>query len=191
MPAASTQIDVCNAALTLVGANRIASFDEETAESIVCNEHYERTVRAALSRHPWRFATDLVELGAPLTDTPAGKWGAAFQAPPNMLRGIAVRSGATNIEYDRFGDKIFADRDDGLTIEYVFRAEEAAWPAYFEEAIVHELAHRFSIALARDSDLKTDLRKDLGPLWASARLSDSQQQTARRVEPSRLVAARR
>ena len=42
---AVTNIDICNQALILVGANTIASFTDNTTESQVANQLYESTLK--------------------------------------------------------------------------------------------------------------------------------------------------
>lgn len=193
---AETKFDICSRALTAIGANVITSFDDGTTESIVSGQHYQPTLDAALETGGgWRFATTQEALNR-LTAVPVGRWSYAFQLPGDLLLLKAVTRDDCDIIYDRYEDMIYTNEDDNLVADYVFRPTESRLPAYFTKALVAELASVFAVALAKNRDLANDfrLRADGEPgkpgLWAKARTADSQQQTTRRLQQSRLVSVR-
>ena len=55
MAASSTEI--CNNALTLIGARRIVSVNDPSKEGRACNDNYDISRKALLRLHPWNFAT--------------------------------------------------------------------------------------------------------------------------------------
>lgn len=184
-----TAIDIVNRALVRVGAARIASFDGTSAEAECAGAEYEPLVRARLTEHRWRFATAQAVLNL-LVDTPAGRWAHAWQAPAGALQINAVTRGGLRIRYDRYGDKIFTDEGEDLLADYTFRPDESLWPPYFSDALADQLAYAFALSLARDEELARILGARLDRTWARARLSDSQQQSTRRIAPSRFVSVR-
>lgn len=189
-----TKFDICTRALTRVGANPIASFDS-SAEGIVAGNEYEPTLTSELGKHRWRFATDQAEL-VRLAAEPAARFAYAFQLPAGLLKLHAVTRNDLPIVYDRYGDKIFTDEDDGLVADFTFRAEEPMFPPEFTDALVLTLGAIFAVALDRDFTLAKNLKAEADGepgrvgAWAKARLSNSQQQTTRRIAPSRLVSGR-
>lgn len=184
-----TAIDVINRALVRVGASKITSLTDGSTEASVAAEEYEALVRARLTGHRWRFATAQVTLNR-LVATPEARWQYAFQAPPDALLVNAVTNGGRLVKYDRFGDKVFTDTDAELVCDYCFRPDEVRWPPYFADAITHELAHAFSLSIARDEVLARNIGSRLERLWGQARLADSQQQSTRRISPSRFISVR-
>jgi hypothetical protein len=186
-----TKFDICSRALVRVGGAPITAFDTSSAEAVAAGQDYEPMVQARLSSHRWRFATaqeDLVRL----TDTPAGdQWEHAFQLPAGLLLLHGITRAGRPVEYDRYGDKVFTNEDDGLVADYTFRADESRFPAYFATALMTELAHGFALNLARNRDLAATLAPMVNAEWQRARTADSQQQTTRRIRHSRLIAARR
>jgi hypothetical protein len=187
-----TKFDICNRALVRVGANVITDFVSAQAESVTAGREYEALVTGKLGgAYEWRFAMELADLGAPLGDTPADKWTYAYNLPADLLVIRAIRRNDLPIPFDRYGGKVMCDAQDGVVIEYTFRQVEAAFPAYFTEALVADLAAVFAVALNRDLDLAKTFRLEAGDLWAKARFADSKGRTAETFKASRVVAARR
>lgn len=186
-----TPYDICNRALLKVGGNEITSFEDGTTESLAASRHYESTVRASLARYPWRFASQLTSLGAPLSATPASKWQYAWQLPFDLLTLYGVFRNDRPIEYDRFGETVCCNEDADLVAEYVARAEEAKFAPYFTLALEQDLAATFALVLRRDTNLERSLRAYAdNALWPTARHLDSQAQTTRALRSTRLLGAR-
>lgn len=196
MPVSSTTvnsgIDVCSRALILIGADPITSFDEGTTESTVAVNMYEDVARAALVNSRWRFATNQATLNL-LSDAPTGRYDRAYQLPSDLLMLHAVTVEDLQIEYQMYGDKVFADSDtsDVLVADYTFRAEETSWPSYFTIAVEYSLAIVFATSIARDSTLASLMSSQAQTAMSKARTLDSQQQTARKLVTSRFITERR
>ncbi|HSE76404.1 MAG TPA: hypothetical protein VLG66_00210, partial [Alphaproteobacteria bacterium] len=81
--------------------------------------------------------------------------------------------------YDRYSDRIATDEECPLVADYAGRPDEAAWPAYFVDALAWRLAAIFARAIKRDNQQADalDARCDR-ILFPRARLTDSQQRTA-------------
>lgn len=189
---ARSNIDVCNAALTLIGANAIAAFDDGSVEGVACGQLYENCVGAALltpggSPMRWSFATRQERL-APLTDAPAGRWTKAWQMPSLALKVHAVTENDNPISFAIYADKIFTNHHDDLVCDHSFRVSESMWPADFADAVSREMAARLALALNENADLAAEIRKGL--FWSGVRTADSQQRTSRRLRTTRLRAAR-
>lgn len=184
-----TRFDIASRALLRIGHPAIASFADGSAGATVAGQEYEPLVTQRLSEHRWRFATAQVALNR-LIDTPAGRWLHAWQAPPDALALHAVLRDGRPTRYDRYGDKIFADDDQGLIADYTFRQDESRWPAFFAGCIAQELASILALSVARDPELAGQLGANLPRNWAQARLADSQQQTARTWPRSQLITVR-
>jgi len=188
---AQTKFDICNRALVRCGANKIADFGGASAESVTAGLEYEALVTGKLGgTYEWRFAMELEDLGSPLVAVPADKWTYAYNLPADLLVIRAVRVADLRIPFDRYGGKIFCDAKDSVVIEYTFRQVESAFPPYFTDALVAELAAVFAVALNRDLDLARTFRVEAGDRWAAARFADSKGRTAERFKANRVVAAR-
>lgn len=79
----ASEVQICNLALSHVGAFRIQSLDDATKEAQECNTLYDPTRDAVLRDHKWGFATKRLVL-ALLPDTYSG-WTYAYQYPSDCL----------------------------------------------------------------------------------------------------------
>lgn len=188
---AATKFEIISRSLLRIGANSITSFEDGTTESRVAAGEYEEMVKAELANHRYRFASKQSAVNK-LSEVPLDEWSAYFQLPADLIVLHAVKVGGRTITYDRYEDKIAADADDGVVIDYTFRPVEAAWPPYFENLIVDRLQAVFLAAIRRDMEaaqLKHNYVDQV--LLPRARSIDSQQQTTKKLPSGRLVTARR
>ena len=77
-------MEICNLALTRIGAQTINSLDEASAQAIHCNLLFGPTRDAVLRQVPWRFATARQAL-ALLDETHPPEWTYGYQKPPDCL----------------------------------------------------------------------------------------------------------
>ena len=189
---ASTPLDICSRALILIGAEPISSFDDGTTEATVAVNMYEDVVQSALVNSRWRFATNQKVINR-LTDAPTGRYDYAYQLPSDMIMLHGATVNGNLIEYQVYGDKLFADttETDTVIVDYSFRASEVDFPSYFTLAVEFSLAIIFATSIARDASLAGLMTERAESAMAKARSLDSQQQTTRKLETSRFLTARR
>lgn len=189
---ANSAIDICSRALILIGAEPITSFDDNNNEALIASNVYEDIARSALVNSRWRFATNQMVLNR-LTETPTGRYDAAYQLPTGWLMTHAVTVNDIPIEYQTYGNKIYCDESATAEVvaDYTYRAEEYDWPSYFTIAVQYELASVFAFSLARDAQLAKLMSDQAQLAMMKARGLDSQQQTTRKLNTSRFIAQRR
>lgn len=189
---ALNKFEICSRALIKVGANVISSFDEDTTEAEVASLLYESTRDALLSSHPWTFATKMRALDK-LTSAPVADYDHAYQLPNDCLRVVSV--GSSDMERGRGVAYRIAERKihanwDGLNLTYIFRPAESEWPPFFDQALVFRLAAEFCLPLTENTARTEMLEKAASSYYQSAKTSDSQQQTPRRVDDFSLISVR-
>lgn len=191
MPA-NTPIKVCSRALLLIGAEGINSFQDGTAESDVADAMYEDVARTSLTNTRWRFATKQALLNR-LQAVPEGRWDAAYQLPGDFLMLNSVTVGDYPIRYDVYNNRVFCNESDTseLIADYIFRANESDWPAYFTLAVEYAMAAVFATSIARDGAMTQMMEQKAQFHMMQARRLDSQQQTTRRLYTSRFLTQRR
>lgn len=190
--AANSPVDICSRALILIGADPITSFDDNSTEALVASNLYEDVARASLVNSRWRFATNQSVLNKLAAD-PTGRYDNAYQLPTDSLMVHAVTANDNLIEYQIYGNKVFANTSDADVIiaDYSFRAEEENWPSYFTIAVEYALSTLFATSIARDATLASLMQNQAKDSMAKARSLDSQQQTSRKLTTSRFIAERR
>lgn len=193
-----TKYDICTRALRRIGAASIDSFEDGTTESNIAGAEYEPLVEELLSERRWRFATKESALNH-ITTVPQVRWSELWQLPSDMLdlHGVFLVNSSGDdipIDYERIQDRIACDYDETHTLYAVYTArfDETYWPAYFTRVVVESLEAVFAEAIKRDSERAANIRRRLDEVTKPiARARDGQQQTARKLPPSRLVAIRR
>jgi hypothetical protein len=189
---ANSAVDIASRALILIGAEPITSFGDGTTESLITSNLYEDIAQTALVNARWRFATNQSVLNL-LTDAPTGRYDKAYQLPTDTLMVHAVTINDNVVDYQIYGDKIYADTTDTdiVIADFSFRANEVDWPSYFSLAVEYALAVPLSFSLARDASLGSLMQQQATALMAKARSIDSQQQTSRKLITSRFLTNRR
>lgn len=189
---ANTPVDLCSRALILIGAEPISSFEDGTTEALVSVNMYEDVIRTSLVNTRWRFATNQAILNL-LTAVPTGRYDRAYQLPSGYLMVHTATVEDNIIDYQIYGDKLFADTSasDTVILDYTFRASELEFPSYFTIAVEYALAMVFATSIARDASLAALMEKQATNAMAKARSLDSQQQTTRKLVTSRFITNRR
>jgi hypothetical protein len=173
---ALSALALCSRALLKIGAQPIASLEEGTAEAEVAANLYPSVRDAALSAHPWSFATGQASLPR-LAAQPHADYAHAFQLPAGFLRALS----AGDIAYRIHEDKLHT---------YVFRPDEADFPPFFASALVARLAAEFCIPLTESGSRAELLFRLADREMREARLVDSQQDTPRALAHFPLISAR-
>ena len=187
-----TAIDICNRGLIFIGAEPITSFDDGTTEARVAANVYEDVIQTSLTNARWRFATNQETLNR-LTDAPTARFDLAYQQPNDTLIIHAITVNDTPIEYQIYGDMIYADTTttDTVVADYTFRQQEQFFPSYFVMAVAYGLAQVFATSIARDGSLTQTMATLADAAMRKARSVDSQQQTSRKLITGRFVQNRR
>lgn len=189
---ANSPIDICSRALILIGADPITSFDDGTTEALVSVNMYEDIARASLVNTRWRFSTNQAVLNL-LSDAPTGRYDRAYQLPTGTLMVHAVTVQDLPIEYNIYGNKVYADTgaQDSVIADYTYRADEQDWPSYFSVAVEYALAVVFATSIARDAQLAQLMQSAATQTMAKARSLDSQQQSTKKLTTTRFITNRR
>lgn len=187
---ALTAIGLCARALIKIGAIPITSFDEGTAEAEVADALYTTTRDALLAANPWSFATVQASLPRLATDPPAD-YAYAYQLPANFLRALAAGGGGSGqgLEYRIAGTALHANSE-GVILTYLFRPDEADFPAFFDQALIARLAAEFCVPLTETTSRWETLLRLAESEFARARRIDAQQDTQPRFDDFTLIEAR-
>jgi len=166
---AITAIDICSKALLLVGANAIQSFDDGSRESDVCSSIYELVKDTLLTNRLWSFSLRQQNL-ARLNETPLRDWKYVYNLPTSILRVKKVSQSKT---FDIIGNKLYSNSP-AVSIDCQVTVDVDEMPAYFQTALISELASKLSVSLLGDSN-KYQLFSQLAQRdLINARLADSQ-----------------
>lgn len=139
-------VQICNQALTKLGAQRITDLLDDTRNARVMNAIYETKRDAELSAHPWTFAIKRAQIPA-LSTAPAFQWTRSFPLPSDCLRLVQVGEDYTFYDTDGGelfqveGNSILTDEESPLDVRYVYRVTSTGlFSSLFIEALACRLA---------------------------------------------------
>jgi hypothetical protein len=187
---ALSALALCTRALLKLGAQPIASLDEGTAEAEVAANLYPGIRDALLSIHPWSFATGQATLPR-LAATPVADFLYAYQLPAGLLRvlsaGYPLRG--RGLTYRLLEDRLHCSAQE-VTLTYIFRPDESAFPALFAAALASRLAAEFCTPLTENIARAQQLLVQAELELRIAKSADSQQAPPRAIEAFPLITAR-
>jgi hypothetical protein len=187
---ALTALILCSRALLKLGAQTIASFDEGTAEAEVAANLYPSVRDAMLSSHPWSFATGQGTL-ARLAALPAADHAHAYALPTALLR--VLSAGGTGrgdgLLYRIQENRLHTDAEQ-VTLTWIFRPDEGAFPPFFASALIARLAAEFCLPLTENASRADILHRLAEQEIRHARTLDSQQASPRAIRDFPLITAR-
>lgn len=183
-------IALCSRALLRIGASTIASFDDGTAESEVAANLYPPLRDAALSSHPWSFATGQASL-ARLAGEPLADFAYAYQLPADFLRVLSAGPGGrgAGLVFRINGTQLLCDADE-VVLTYVYRPDESAFPPYFDQMLMARLTAEFCIPITESTARAQFLFRLAEDEFRRAKLIDAQQHTPPAITDFPLVEVR-
>lgn len=170
----ASEVQICNLALSRVGARRISSLGENTKEAKECNKIYTDTRDFVLAAHDWGFARKHATLAAISTPTYPG-WDYAYAYPTDCLaaRRIKNDTGSTSpiaysLEEDRYmnvgkvefeirataaldGKVILTNEPEAVMIYTARVTDSNLFSAEFIDAFAYRLASDLAVPLRADT----------------------------------------
>ena len=151
---------IYNNALSKVCRKRLASVDEGSYQSNICNELYPNALRDALNESSWSSALKRVKL-VQLSDSPVAGYSNAFRIPNDFVRLINAYTGTDrdsfDFQWEIQGSTLITNESD-VYIKYV------AVPLTSEEmnqsltnAVVQKLAIMLAFPMQADGDREDQL----------------------------------
>lgn len=172
----ASEIEICNLALTRLGADSIRSFDEDNKRARLSEITYKHIRNLYLEDHEWTFNTKYKQI-ALLADVTHPYFSYVYQIPSDCsyCRDILDASGIVN---SRTKWEVFS--------QYIATNVESAWlrysekltvtgryPAYFVEAVSSRIAAEMAPAIVQDKKRYAELRTISGASLALAREKDA------------------
>lgn len=138
----TTKTDLCNQALSLIGADSITSFEENTSTARRMRTVYDSSRKALLRLHPFQCATKRIKL-APLSVKPEFEYSYQFQLPDDLIRIINANTEDYVVEEDRL-----LSNSNQLNLVYVFdNKNEETYDSLFIECLILYLASKITKAV--------------------------------------------
>lgn len=189
----SGEVEICNGALSLLGAERITSLSDTSRQAILCNLFYAQCRDATLRAYPWNFAVKRANLGAALaaSDADAPVWGFVYgftlPTTPYCLRVLEVEGD----EPYRVEGRILYSDSSSVKIRYIARVESPAqYDDLFKTTLSVAIAMQLAMAITK-SKTTLDAMTSLYTYWLDqARTVDAQEGTPDEIDSDELIDVR-
>lgn len=175
----SSDTDVVNVALRLIGQNPITSLGDGSTNANTAVDIYSDLLDDLLCSHPWNFATKRVQLAQSATD-PSFEFDNAFVLPSDWLRTISVHdnnAGHGTVLYRTeqvAGQNVIVASSDAIYLRYVSRVTDPnLWSADFRRAFSEALARDMAIPIASSNSMRDQYASEFARSMARARSSDA------------------
>lgn len=165
----AAQVDICNSALTILGAATINAITDQTNQARALNAVWNVQRDSELRKHIWNFSIARNALPALATTPASGPYTQQFQLPAGCLRVLMVgdsysgadlsdyRSGPTTDDYAIEGNLVLSNLPAPLSIRYIRQVvDPTQWDAAFCAAFAAVLARvtcfRITQSTAKEKD---------------------------------------
>lgn len=140
----ASRVSIANLALTVLGADRITSLEDNSENARRLNAIFDYCLEDLLRAHPWNFAIIRRQL-AVLSTTPIFEYDYEFQLPGDCLRVIEVSDGTNLItDFKIEGRKLLAD-DSSVSIKYIAKVID---PNQYTSQFIYVFASRLAAEIA-------------------------------------------
>jgi hypothetical protein len=185
----ANQVQICNLALSRLGANLIQSLDDTSNEAIVCNNLYAFALAIVLRDHDWSFCRKW-QNGALLTETHP-EWNYVYRYPSDcaMVRRIGnqfTMKPRDAIPFD-IGQSVTGNFQVALCNEpaaILIYTAQVSNTAVFDTIFCDALAWRLAAEMAQPLRAETQLSESVGNRYLQV-LQDAKAKSAneKKVEP--------
>lgn len=147
----ASKIQICNRALSKLGADRITSLDDDNKSARAMKSAFDFVRDAELRAHTWNFSVARAELAA-LSTAPVWGFSYEYAVPEDFIKLLEIRdlySNANTLDYrtapaplwQMEGGLLKTDAEAPIYIRYVYRVTDtAAYDTLFVEALACRLA---------------------------------------------------
>lgn len=154
----STKLEICNMALSLIGAPQITSLTEESEERRICTTFYDLARDEILSQYPWHCCLVRDTL-SPLETDPEFEWSYQFTIPSDCLK-------IKEIYPDYIGYKveqgvIYSESDELQIVYHQQVTDTSKLKPHVVRCIVTCLAAKIAFNLIHNATLQKNLNEQL------------------------------
>jgi hypothetical protein len=163
---ASSDVDIANRALSLLGSPAITSLTDGSREASLCNRVLADTRKACLRAGMWNFAKARMTLDTP-QESEINDFSYAHQLPEDFVRLIQVDDGRT--EFALESGFIYTDSEE-IEIRYIWlNTVVSNYDSLFVEVMAHWLAWVITMPLTQSQSQKDNMWAELEKILPRAK----------------------
>lgn len=172
----SSEVEIINSALNMLGATNIISRGEDSKSARVSNQRFDAVRDAVFRAHPWNCLMTRINLAAD-SDTPAFDWSYQFTLPSDPFCLRVMRLDNLDIDFLVEGRKILCD-EESINLLYLARVTDPnQWDSLLIETIAARLAADISFSMVQSTSLTANLFAMYENKLSEARFTDATEGT--------------
>jgi len=172
----SSEVEIINSALNMLGATNIISRGEDSKSARVSNQRFDAVRDAVFRAHPWNCLMTRINLAAD-SDTPAFDWSYQFTLPSDPFCLRVMRLDKLDIDFLVEGRKILCD-EESINLLYLARVTDPnQWDSLLIETIAARLAADISFSVVQSTSLTANLFAMYENKLSEARFTDATEGT--------------
>lgn len=172
----SSEVDIANLALDMIGAKTITALDEGSRNANVANRLYSQYRDALLRRYAWKFATKRIKL-ARSSNTPVFEFDYQYPVPSDFIRVLSVSDNQDHVgtiryklEYDATDTRVIACSADELWLRYIAKITDSGiFDPDFVLALATKMAQTMAMSIAESNTLAQAMKAEYREALAAAR----------------------
>lgn len=171
----TSKVSIVNKALSLIGASRITSLDDDTLEAKAAQNTYEQSLRSILSECLWNFATkrSLLSEVVKTAEWTTDNMNYYFQLPSGLIRVFETSNPLAKMRIE--GEYILTNYSSVGILYTYYLDEPSKYPASFVDALSYKLAADMCYEITNSNNFAGELLKVYeGHYLPRARTQDAQ-----------------
>ena len=206
----NSAIDIANQALSLLGADRIQSFEDGDVNADVMATFYEQTKHSLLRSYPWNCAERVVRLQELDEEMLTSEYQHVYQLPLDNLRLLKIWStggpagfgvSTYNIGYGRYpsddsdykfavrGKTVYTNSKPAIAV-YVADLNEGDMDSQMVQTLVYQLAVQACYGITQSNAREKMLSERAAGMLGEARTTDALEGTTKSLSASRFTQVR-
>lgn len=149
----ASDIEICNLALSSLGADLIRAFDDSSKRARVCKVQYAPLRDLLISQYDWSFARKFATLRAAV-DVDSTNFGVAYDIPADCLRPLDILPEGTNQRWEIAGSYLYTPVTEPILRYTAKGIGTGMYTASFIDALASELAFRIAPAIRQNDRIE-------------------------------------
>lgn len=171
------KVGLCNAALALLGDDKIDALTDTTDRAKLCSRLYDPTRDAVLRAHLWKCCKKRAVL-SPAIDAPAFEWAYQFLIPADCIRVISIDQEGYITPFKIEGRYILANTN-VANCRYIFNNDDpTSYSGGLVDVMVYALAKALAYPITHSAAMRDSIGTEYTRALVQARAADGQEDYA-------------
>ncbi len=196
----ASQLDICNMALSNIGANLMTSLSDGNATARLVLLNWDRCLTAVLREYPWGFATKVAKLSllnpkGTLNGYETEGYAYSYAYPDDCLKMWEVkddhRKADYEIRYDGVRKTIVTNAEDAAAKYTVLVNDTSLYDASFVDALIFKLAYELNNAKTGNAQQTAEMKQRYIEALAKACHDEATESREHNLYPRHYIDSRR